>query len=94
MGVTGFGRGNKVIAYRALGVGMKIAFFRGWEEDGRPRILPRTGISSAIYVVSRFTSLTSPLLSAFGADRDKGVAVSASARSSEVRSYSLPIPHI
>lgn len=61
---------------------------------GRSRILPRTGISSAIYVVSRSTSLTSPLLSAFGADRDKGVAVSASARSSEVRSYSLPIPHI
>lgn len=29
MGVTDFGRGNKAITYRALGVGMKIAFFRG-----------------------------------------------------------------
>ena len=57
-------------------------------------MLPGQGISSAIYVVSRYTSLTSLLLSAFGADRDKGAAVSASARSAEVRSYSLPILHI
>lgn len=29
MGVTDFGRGNKAITYRALGVDMKIVFFRG-----------------------------------------------------------------
>ena len=29
MGVADFGRGNKAITYRALGVDMKIAFFRG-----------------------------------------------------------------
>lgn len=91
MGVTDFGRGNKAITYRASGVEYEIAFFRG---DGRLRLLPGPGISSAIYVVSRSTSLTSLLLSAFGADRDKGAAVSASARSTEVQSYSLPIPHI
>ena len=91
MGVTDFGRGNKAITYRALGVEYEIAFFRGGR-TGRLRLLP--GISSAIYVVSRYTSLTSLLLSAFGADRDKGAAVSASARSTEVQSYSLPLPHI
>ena len=62
-------------------------------EDGRLRILPGTGISSAMYVASRSTSFASLLLSAFGADRDKGVAVSASARSSEAQSYLLTIPH-
>lgn len=93
MGVTDFGRGNKAITYRALGVEYEIAFFRGGR-TGRLRMLPGQGISSAIYVVSRYTSLTSLLLSAFGADRDKGAAVSASARSTEVQSYSLPILHI
>ena len=35
MGVADFGRGNKAITYRALGVDMKIAFFRGQGTDGR-----------------------------------------------------------
>lgn len=62
MGVTDFGRGNKAITYRALGVEYEIAFFRGGR-TGRLRMLPGQGISSAIYVVSRSTSLTSlPIL--------------------------------
>ena len=93
MGVADFGRGNKAITYRALGVDMKIAFFRGGGGRTAAHSSGGAGISSAMYVVSRSTSFTSLLLSAFGADRDKGVAVSASARSSEAQSYSLTIPH-
>ena len=80
MGVTDFGRGNKAITYRALGVEYEIAFFRGGLRTDGCVFFRGTGISSAMYVVSRSTSFASLLLSAFGADRDKGVAVSASAR--------------
>ena len=94
MGVTDYGRGNKAITCRALGRRTRDSLFSwGRRTDGWV-FFRGAGISSAIYVVSRYTSLTSLLLSAFGADRDKGAAVSASARSAEVRSYSLPILHI